>query len=461
MSSKEIKRPFVKGRYAPEDIAKASFLYFLKAVLGYQIGPHHIAWAGLLTQHDRLLIEAARGHGKSWAISVGYTLWRIYQGKPIEVLLVSYSEDQVKDLMSKIDNQIDTNPFLAHLRPQPSQKWGAQLFEFSNGARIRGEGFGSSVRGAHPHFILVDDPLKDTGGMDPEDQFKYFSTALSGTAIRGTQIVVIGTPMDAGDLLEQLENNEAYKFAAFPAENEARTEALFPTLFTLEELRKKEKEVGSFAYAREFLLQRIDPKTQVFKDKFRTLQDESGLPGMVSIRTLVDPAISEKDRACDSAVVTVGLDSKNNLWELDTRLLHADDTNKLLWEIYKVALRFQRHQDYAVVWEEELFQKVLAFNWRQLLVERGHDIRTIGVVHEGTTGKHQRIMGLQTLWESKAIHLQPESPLIAQFRYYRPGMKGARIDGIDAFAWVKHPDVNHPYIKTQVFDGGMPEDILE
>jgi hypothetical protein len=450
--------------YQPEDIAKASLLYFAQKILGMKIGRHHVGWAELLHDKKRLLIECSRGHGKTWWFSKAYPLWLLYQGWPIDILVVSYSEEQVKFILKSIDDEIHTNPYLVHLRPTTKQLWGAQLKTFANGSQLRGEGFGSSVRGAHPNLILVDDPLKDQGGMNPEEQLKYFSTALSGTAIRGTQIVVVGTPLDAGDLLEQLETNDAYTFRAYPALDE-KGEALFPELFTTEELRAKEKEIGSFAFAREFMLQRIDPKTQAFKDKFRTINQDMDFPDFVSVRTLVDPAISEKDRACDSAVVTVGMDAKNQAWELDTTIVHSDDTSKLLWEVYKVGLRFSKsdktRRDYAIVWEAELFQKVLAFDFKRLLLERGHDIRTVEVVHQGIQGKHQRIMGLQSMWEARAIHLLPESPLVQQFRYYRPNLKGAKIDALDAFAWVRHPEVNAPYVKNSGVYGEVPEDVYE
>jgi len=447
--------------YRPEDLAKASFLYFCKVVLGYKLGAHHLAIAHDLESEMRILFEVARGHGKTYLVSKAYSLWLVYRGWPVDILIVSYSEDQVKFILKLVDDEINSNPHLVHLQPSQRQTWGAQLKTFANGSQIRGEGFGSSVRGAHPTHIIVDDPLKDNAGMGPEDQAKYFFTALSGTAVRGTQIVVIGTPMDAGDLLEQLEVNTSYVSRLFPAIKEDGT-ALFPELFTVEELRAKEKEIGSFAFAREFMLQRIDPKTQVFADKYMTVMgDDEPYPEFMSVRTIVDPAISEKDTACDSAVVTVGLDAKNHVWELDTKLVHSDDSNKLLWEVYKATLRFHKHQDFAVVWEAELFQKVLAFNWKQLLLERNHNVRTIEVVHEGSKGKHSRILGLQAAWETKAIHLQPKSPLALQFRYYRPNIKGFKIDGIDAFAWVRHPDVNQPYFKHGIIIGGVPEDVME
>lgn len=441
------------------NIAKANFLFFCKYILGMDIGPHHEEWAEFLRTEKRILIECARGHGKSWFISKAYPLWLIYRNlMPIDVLIVSFSEKQAVDLLKMISEEVMRNPYLKHLQPTKQTTWQSLYLEFPSGHKIRGVGFGTSVRGLHPSHIIVDDPLKDEGGMNPEEQIKYFMAALSGTAIRHTQILVIGTPMDSGDLLEHLENNSSYKFKAYPSENEERTKALFPRLFTLEELRKIETERGSLYYSREYLLQRVDPKTQVFNDQMRTINTGFDFPqDIMTVRTIIDPAISEKDKACDSAIVTVGQDTRNHLWEKETRLEKSDNPKLILDKIIEAIKRYySNYSDYAVVIESELFQKVLAFDLRQKLIELNIPVRVIEVSHQGVQGKHQRICGLQSKWEGRAIHLLPNSPLIEQFRYYRPNIRGARIDGIDALSWMGDQRVSVPFISSQPDEGGVP-----
>lgn len=442
----------------PEDFAKASFKYFCIKVLGYKWSKHHDEWYELLLNKKRILVECARGHGKTHFFSIAYPIWLIYRGYPVDILVVSYSEDQVRNnIMNKIDSVIMTNDHLATLRPTVKQIWTGQLKTFSNTSQIRAESFGSSVRGAHPDFLIIDDPLKDKGGMTPDEQLQYFMTALSGTAKSNTQILVVGTPLDKNDLLEQLENNKAYTFRSYPAVNSSN-EALFTALYSRDWLEQREKEVGSFAFSREYLLQRIDPKNQMFKDQYRSINETGEFPEMAVLRTLVDPAISEKENACDSAIVTCGIDYKNHKWEYETNLMQSDNPSKLLEEIVKTALRYKdKCRDYAVVIEGELFQKVLAYDLRQIFLERGIDVRVILVVHQGIQGKHERIAGLQPSWEAGGIHLRVESPLIPQFRYYRPGIKGFKLDGIDALSWIRSEDVAIPVYDAPVVDPGCAE----
>lgn len=444
-------------KYGFEGVAKASFPYFFTKVLGYKWNKHHDEWYSLLQNHKRILIECARGHGKT-LFMVAYSLWLVYRGTPVDIMLVSYSEEQVKNnIMNLIDKVIMNNDYLAEWRPSSKQQWGAQLKTFKNGSQIRGESFGSSVRGAHPDYLFVDDPLKDKGGMTPQEQLEYYMTALMGTVKEHTQVVVTGTPLDNGDLLEQLESNKAYVFKAYPSENEERTEPLFAYLYSLAFLRATEEERGSFAYSREYLLKRIDPKSQMFKDNYRVVYNDLLDVELGSVFTLVDPAISEKDSACQSAIVTAGVTPKNHIYELDTRLLQADDPKKILDEIIKVINVFKKYPNYAVVIESELFQKVLAYDLRQMMLEKGLDIRVIEVTHQGIQGKHERIAGLQPKWESKAIHLLPESPLIHQFRFYRPNIKGFKLDGLDALSWVRNEQVNVPIGDTVAIEGDASE----
>ena len=441
--------------YKPEDIAKASFKYFFQKILGYTWTKwHEEVYEDLKSGKRRLLIEIARGHGKT-IFFVSYAIWLVYRGVPVDILVISYSEEQIRNnVMNLIDQIVMKNDYLADLRPTKNLLWGAQLKTFHNGSKIRGESFGSSVRGAHPDVLLVDDPLKDKGGMTPQEQHEYFMSALMGTVKRDTLVVVDGTPLDNGDLLEQLENNKAFTFRAYPAENEERTEALFPELFTLPELRQIEEEVGTLAYSRERLLKRIDPATSVFKDKYRVIDSDRNLQFAV-VRTIIDPAISEKDAACDSAVVTVGMTYQNHAYEIDTQLLKADNPKIIIDEIVKVAKRYyKKYTDYAIVIESELFQKVLAYDLRQIVLEEGLDIRIIEVTHQGVQGKHERIVGLQAKWEAQAIHLLPESPLIHQFRFYRPNIRGFKLDGLDAFSWIRNEQVNVPIVDAVTYDPG-------
>lgn len=440
--------------YRVDHIAQSSFKYFFTKVYKQIWAPHFDEWFDLVWNNQQFLLECARGHGKT-VFFVGFALWLAYREISTEILFFSQSDDQVKDnIMSKIEKAVMQNESFAHLRPAPNQQWGANKKTFKSGVEIRAESFGSSTRGAHPDWLFEDDPLKDKGGMNPEEQLIYHNTVIMGMAKKNTHVGVIGTPLDRGDLLEQLENNPSYTFKSYPARKIDGT-PLFPDLFDHDRLKKIEETVGSFAWSREYMLQRIDTKNQIFKDRYRVINEKQEFPEFVTVRTIVDPAVSEKTDACDSAVVTVGIDKQNHRWEICTKLLQSDDQNLVINEILSEIGKYHwKYYDYALVVESITFQKWLANDLRQAILNKGWSINVIEVGRDGEEGKHKRIPGLQSAWESRSIHLLPESPLIGQFRYYRPRIKGFKIDGIDAFSWSRLEDVAMPVTDVKPYDPG-------
>src|SRR5947207_2610172 len=109
-------KSMVETPVSPWILAQASLKYFAVKVLGFQYPQHYREWEDLILNNDRALVLAPRGHGKSVFFSLTYPLWRIIRGKR-EVLLISYSEDQVRRLIREIRITVETNPFLESLRP--------------------------------------------------------------------------------------------------------------------------------------------------------------------------------------------------------------------------------------------------------------------------------------------------------------------------------------------------------
>ncbi len=139
----------------------------------------------------------------------------------------------------------------------------------------------------------------------------------------------------------------------------------------------------------------------------------------------------------------------------------SDNPAKVIEEVLKVVRQMHnKYYDYALVCETEVFQKWVANDLKQAMLKANLSINIIEVTHQSIQGKHQRISGLQPSWEARGIHLLPESPLIEQFRYYRPNIKGYKIDAIDAFAWIRDERVAVPITTAEVIDEGVPYDEL-
>jgi hypothetical protein len=433
-------------------LAQTSMKYFTCKILNMKWPIHYGDWEDLILNNDRLLIQAPRGHGKSMFWSIAYPLWRVIRGKR-EILLISYSEDQCRKLIRDIRQTIESNDYLAPLRPTTKEIWGTDQLSFANGSFISGLGFGTSSRGRHPDDIIVDDPLKDLGGMTDEDQERAYFGVITGMAMEKTKLVTVGTPVNFGDLLEKLETNEAYTKWKKPALQNGK--ALFPYLWSEQALALKRKEMGPINFAREYLLQRIDPATQPFKKQFETLYTQ--MPdGMRWARkvTFCDPAYSNDDGDY-TAIVTVGFTHGNQAWVLEAKGIRREDPGEIIKELLQTLV----HQKPDVLGIEKRKGQALEYSLREAIARyQLFDFKYVELSHGGQAKfSDNRIGGLVARWESRSIHIHPDMGLLrAQIYAYRVDDKSKEHDDlVDALAYCFHPDLVKPNYGSQ----SVPMDI--
>lgn len=425
--------------------AQASLKFFMVKFLKRKWLAHYDDWYDQVLYALRSDDQAPRGHGKSEFWALGVPLWDVIRG-PIdwadsEDLLISYSEDQVRRLLRNIRLEVETNPLLGMLRPSTKQIWGTDLLEFPNGYMVSGLGFGTAARGKHPRRIIGDDVLKDIGGMSAEDQERAWFSVITGMAMPKTQIHIVGTPVEFGDLLEKLESNTEYAHWKKPAFNKDGS-PLCPELFTKETLSFRRREMGSLNFSREFLLQRVDPATQPFKRQYETLYTE--LPSRFARTvTVCDPAYSENDGDY-TAIVTVGFTGGNHAYVREAKGIRREDPGKVVNEL----VRTMQTQMPDAVGLEKRKGDALFYSFQEARTRLNlWDTRYVELTTHGK-GKWDvsRIGGMVARWESRSIHLHPEMKLLREQLYaYRPDDKSKTHDDlVDALAWCFHPDMAVP-----------------
>lgn len=435
-------------------LAQASLKFFCVKFLGFYWPDFYQEWSDALDKHDRNLIECARGHGKSNLISMGYPLWRIIRGK-WEGLIVSYSEDQAKRLIGDIRTQVMTNPLLEPIRPSSTEDWSADRASFPNGAKVKAIGFGTSSRGIHPDDIIVDDPLKDSGGMTLEDQERAYFGVICGMAMKHTRISVVGTPIAYNDLLTKLEDPErGYVFKRYPAIRPDGT-VLFPQLWDRETLDKKRREMGSLHFAREYLLERIDPETQPFKAQYETLYED--LPGNFAwIVTVCDPAYSEND-GDETAIVTCGITHGNHGYVIEAKAIRREEPGKIVDELFRT---IQTHNP-GVVGIEKRKGDALSYSFNEKRARLNcWNFKFVELSHGGVTKANRinSVGGLVPRWEARTIHVHRNQQRLLQEIYeYRLDDSHRHDDLVDALAYCFHPDMVAPNSGSSVIPSAMLE----
>lgn len=181
---------------------------------------HLLVWYRLMEQYTRLCVLCARGHGKTWAFSITYPLWRMWKDPGSQGLLFSNTEAQAAANLDMIKRIIENNPVLASLRPAKPQKWGQLEIRADNQSGLRVLGQGASARGAHPDYIVEDDILdeKNCNTTELKDKTKNWHYSVVEPMLLGSsKLFVVGTPQAYDDLLMELKDNPQYKWVRFPA----------------------------------------------------------------------------------------------------------------------------------------------------------------------------------------------------------------------------------------------------
>lgn len=409
----------------PPENQETTHLSYLAELCGYDYPSHFREWEALLAEKRRILIVASRDHGKSTFLSKLYPVCQALRYPGIEILLISYSENQVKRLVVGIEDLFEhTEGIKTQVPGVREEDWSKTALKLKNGARIDSLTFGTSGRGGHYDLILVDDPVKDYGGMDPDEQEDYFLRAVVPMCKPDGQIIVTGTFVYENDLIERLRKNKAYHCGEYPAIRNGS--ALWPERWSLERLEQRRIEVGEYAFAREYLLERLSPGTQFFKKDMIRYYDPAKVPERLSRLLSIDPAIS-LDGDCTGIIVT-GTSEENKTYLLDYANLRTDDVQKIVDEIFRLV---ELHDIQYVQIETIGFQRLLK-EW--LFDEMRKRDKHFGIeeLKSYRASKETRIMALQPRIAAGSLLFHPTSQqeIIGQLLAFPRGLHDDLIDSM-------------------------------
>lgn len=269
-----------------ETLRNRNISYFITSVMpDFQMSTHHLEWGDFVHRHNRMCVIAARDHGKSFYFSNAYPMWQLYKyskprtgvfdARPTKAnsnrgYLFSFSLQQSVDLMEILKNGIEDNDILRErLYPTSGRgegAWASTNIVCKNSARLTCKGFGSSVRGAHPYWIVVDDGLKDNviySQLQRQKSIDYFHAVIMNMLVPGGQIVVVGTPFHASDLYGDLKSKRGWFVTEYPAIfPDGRI--LWPHRWSFADLMDKKETQGNIIFSRENLCRPITNEASIF-----------------------------------------------------------------------------------------------------------------------------------------------------------------------------------------------------
>lgn len=443
---------------------------FMRDVLGLTTPRHIQEWIRLLLAEKYLLVEASRDHAKSWTFSYSYPLWRAQEVRNPEdsfsIALFSYAERQSKKNLKRIRQAIESKKSLNWLKPQKWQTahaWETETLDCSNGVSIESYGFGSSFRGRHPKYIVIDDPCKDagTGGMDAQEQEDFFYGTIVPAARHGSQIVITGNPVSTRDFLSGLEVNPKFCVRKFPCWNDDK-QPLWPEVYSMEALLEKQSLMPAYIFAREYLLMRVSSDNAKFRQEWIKYYEPEDVDGSLLYKIMtIDPVPPNPGRVSRDALgaVVTGTDNKGRIYVLDSMNYHGDLDDGI---DRLIEMMVRNNPDF--IGEEEFgFQSMHRVWLENKIRERGLSFGVIPIGRDATKKKVNRIEALQPwIKQGKVLFRRGEDAgLINRLLIWDPASKTNEDDDIDALAWqVPHwQEPGEPDQRKEVKAGSF-EDVL-
>lgn len=336
--------------------------------------------------HRFLLADGTVTHN-SYYFSNAYAIWQLYRYSPPKSqqfsrrpskansnrgFLFSFSLQQAVDLIEILKGTIESTDILRErLMPNNVREgaWASTNIVCKNGARLTGKGFGSSVRGAHPYWIIVDDGLKDNviySQLQRQKSIDYFHSVIMNMLVPGGQIVVVGTPFHANDLYGDLKTKKGWFVIEYPAIfPDGRI--LWPQRWSFKDLIDKKNTQGNIIFSRENLCRPIVSDSSIFPldilkrslvrmENYTLVRNRDDFPKKFSkVVTGADFSISSNVGADFYCFTTFGVDEDNGMWLLDIQIGKGKTYDEQLQILKGVNVRFRPD---VMVFESNVFQQI-------------------------------------------------------------------------------------------------------
>jgi hypothetical protein len=219
--------------------------------------------------------------------------------------------------------------------------------------------------------------------------------------------IVVSTRWAMFDLIQHVQDTEDYHTFDVPAEIDGVP--VFDCFYDQETLAIIKKRVGDYMYSMLYLNKPLDDSLRVFKSTDMQWVDRKQVPSVGKFTIAVDPAISEKDEACESAV-TVNLHtlSKKEVHEWWFEDMHGHILPFALAEnILKLADKYDTPSTpvVALIIEQEAYQAALKYILINMMNKRrDNGEKTYNIVKARRGNKEVRIEGMQPQFQQRRIH---------------------------------------------------------
>ncbi len=480
-----------------------SLFFFTHDILGYDKFVHRVH--GPICQKlqniniPRLNLTMPRKHFKSTLASESYPLWRATGNPNITMLLAMNTVDNAKLKLGEIQAHVMRNQLYNACYPEVipnfNKGWAAESCSMRRTAITGTPTF--SVAGVITNVIsravdeiILDDLLTAKQGEGEGDAILPSVEAIQ-QAIRWMKgsisllkdpmfgrIINIGTRWAQKDLVEWVISNLP-KFAANTFEIKAvigewgtpECKPIMPEVYPMESLQELYDTQGETIFRLWYLNEPIDPSEIVFNLDEDNFYNPADMPkdwaNGLRKYTAVDLAWTDKERADNNSIITIGVDEHNIKYVLDVQYGKWDalETIERLFSVYT------RLEPLVIGVEttaaQELFRQVLP----HFMKKYGVALPIRPIKRGGGPAKEVRIItGLQPWVQNKMLKLplgDQAQPIVVEMRDFRMSKKRrGHDDALDALAdavqmsqkmYVADPPAERHVLSSEEWDAAMAD----
>jgi hypothetical protein len=408
------------------------------------------------------MIVFPRDHLKTSIATIADTCRRIAINPNIRILLGNETATNAGHFVRRIAAVFDRNATFRWLFPEliedpnSRKKWSESELLVPrendyNESTVEAIGVGGAVVSRHYDLVKLDDLIgKEASESDDVmrktlDWYDYVESLLHHP--EESEIHVIGTRWSYNDLIDKIIKTEKESFHILQASALGpRGEALWPERFSAKTLDRIKRKIGTWKFSCQYLNNPHDPEAASFDPKWLKFATNNGdevtcsrdgaTARISEMRKFIalDPAISDKDQACNSAIVVVGVDHIFRKWLLKIWAKRVQPI-KLIENLFSLAMHYDVE---SIGLEAVAFQRALRFFITQEMERRGVYLNVIELKTSTRKSKNERIRGLQPYFERGEIYVvDQDDPGMRQFiDEYQGFPTGSLVDTLDAVAYL-------------------------
>lgn len=383
-----------------------------------------------LIEYNKIAIAAPRHFSKSSYFAKFYPLFRALEDPGSQSMLLSSTSQLGEEHLSHVKALLENSHSLKeYYGDQVTKKWRIDEIELANGSKIFAKGSGKQIRGFHPDVVICDDMEDDELVANPDrlKKFEYwFWTDVVGVLPAHGQLIVIGTILHPESFLSNLINHhrEGWETRFYQAIKQ-NGDSLWPALWPIDRLEKLKSEMGTYEFEQEFQNNPIPDDLRKFQRHW--IKNFTSEPIGCSYFTAVDPAIETKNVNDFTAIVTIAVDSYDNIYVVNVinkRMLPSE----IIDSIFDV---FKLFKPQCIGIETEGYQKMLSIEFKRQREDRGL-YPIVKELKSGGKRKQVRIEAMQPRFESGKIYIKESmTELTTQLlRFPSPRCKDDAIDAL-------------------------------